>query len=190
MSDHDPARAQALLDLHGYVDRDGDGWREQPDGRPLVLRLAGTATLQDRTATRCGSAAWTRWACASSSTSSWPELLKKSRAGSLMMWGYSWSAVRPTAASSSPSPTAPTPPRPTTRASPAGLRPPVRAPARAARRPEREALMRQAKNLLVAYMPYKVHLHNVRIDLAQPWLQGYWRHPFMREHARYVDIAG
>ena len=28
-----PARApKALLDLHGYVDRDGDGWREQPDG--------------------------------------------------------------------------------------------------------------------------------------------------------------
>ena len=38
MSDYDPARAKALLDLYGYVDRDGDGWREQPDGRPLVLR--------------------------------------------------------------------------------------------------------------------------------------------------------
>jgi ABC-type transport system substrate-binding protein len=30
-------RAKALLDLYGYVDRDGDGWREQPDGQPLVL---------------------------------------------------------------------------------------------------------------------------------------------------------
>jgi hypothetical protein len=48
MSEYSPARAKALLDLHGYVDRDGDGWREQPDGRPLVLRMAGTSTLQDR----------------------------------------------------------------------------------------------------------------------------------------------
>ena len=37
MSDYDPARAKALLDLYGYVDRDGDGWRELPDGQPLVL---------------------------------------------------------------------------------------------------------------------------------------------------------
>jgi hypothetical protein len=29
---HDLPRAKALLDLYGYVDRDGDGWREQPDG--------------------------------------------------------------------------------------------------------------------------------------------------------------
>jgi len=31
------ANAQALLDLYGHVDRDGDGWRDQPDGAPLVL---------------------------------------------------------------------------------------------------------------------------------------------------------
>jgi ABC-type transport system substrate-binding protein len=38
MSEYSPAkRAKALLDLYGYVDRDGDGWREQPDGKPLVL---------------------------------------------------------------------------------------------------------------------------------------------------------
>ena len=40
MSDFDPARAKALLDAFGYVDRDGDGWREQPDGSPLVLEMA------------------------------------------------------------------------------------------------------------------------------------------------------
>ena len=40
MGDYNPARAKALLDLYGYVDRDGDGWREQPDGKPLVLEIA------------------------------------------------------------------------------------------------------------------------------------------------------
>ena len=32
-----PAAARALLDRFGYKDRDGDGYRERPDGTPLVL---------------------------------------------------------------------------------------------------------------------------------------------------------
>ncbi len=39
-SEYNPARAKALLDLYGYVDRNGDGWRERPDGSPLVLQSA------------------------------------------------------------------------------------------------------------------------------------------------------
>ena len=31
---------RALLDKFGYRDRNGDGFREAPDGRPLVLRFA------------------------------------------------------------------------------------------------------------------------------------------------------
>ncbi|HET9578530.1 MAG TPA: ABC transporter substrate-binding protein, partial [Usitatibacter sp.] len=37
--DPDVPRAKALLDMYGYVDRDGDGWREQPDGKPLVIHF-------------------------------------------------------------------------------------------------------------------------------------------------------
>jgi len=87
MSDFDPARAKALLDLYGYIDRNGEGWREQPDG------------------------------------------------------------------------------------------------------PEREAVMRQAKDTLVAQMPFKVHAHRIALDLVQPWTRHYWRHPFMRDIWRFVDIA-
>ncbi len=35
----DPAQANALLDEMGLTDSDGDGTRERPDGRPLVVRL-------------------------------------------------------------------------------------------------------------------------------------------------------
>ena len=38
-SEYDLAKARALLDLFGYVDRDGDGWRDLPDGRPLSVEL-------------------------------------------------------------------------------------------------------------------------------------------------------
>jgi ABC-type transport system substrate-binding protein len=37
LSPYDPATARALLDKFGYRDRDGDGFRELPDGRPLTL---------------------------------------------------------------------------------------------------------------------------------------------------------
>ena len=44
MSEYNPPRARALLELYGYVDRDGDGWREQPDGSPLVLEFTTEAS--------------------------------------------------------------------------------------------------------------------------------------------------
>ena len=48
--------------------------------------------------------------------------------------------------------------------------------------------MRRAKSLLVAYMPYKVHGHRLQAELTQPWTHGYWRHPFMRDVYRFVEI--
>jgi hypothetical protein len=53
--------------------------------------------------------------------------------------------------------------------------------------PERDAVMRQAKDLLVACMPFNVHVHNVYVDLVQPWTEGFWRQPFMRDSFRFVD---
>ena len=40
MSEFNLARAKALLDMYGYVDKDGDGWRDLPDGTPLLLDYA------------------------------------------------------------------------------------------------------------------------------------------------------
>jgi peptide/nickel transport system substrate-binding protein len=38
-TDHDPERANSLLDQMGLLDSDGDGVRERPDGEPLAIRL-------------------------------------------------------------------------------------------------------------------------------------------------------
>jgi ABC-type transport system substrate-binding protein len=40
LSPYDPSSARALLDKFGYRDRGGDGFRELPDGRPLVIHQA------------------------------------------------------------------------------------------------------------------------------------------------------
>jgi ABC-type transport system substrate-binding protein len=189
MSEHSPAKARALLDLYGYVDRNGDGWREQPDGQPLLLSMSCTSSQRDRRTNEL----WKRSLDAVGlrvefDISTWPELLKKSRAGTLMMWGYSWAAGSPDGGfflgiAYGPNASESNDPRfmwpafdrlfERQRALPDG--------------PEREALMRRAKNLLVAYMPFKVLVHNVLPDLVQPWTQGYWRHPFMRDIWRFID---
>jgi ABC-type transport system substrate-binding protein len=41
-ANYDPAGARALLDRFGYKDRDNDGYRELPDGRPLILKLSSS----------------------------------------------------------------------------------------------------------------------------------------------------
>jgi hypothetical protein len=48
--------------------------------------------------------------------------------------------------------------------------------------------MRQASRLLVAYMPYKAHVHRIFTDLTHPWVVGYHRNLFVREFWKYVDI--
>ena len=45
---YDPAGARALLDKFGYKDRDGDGYRETPDGKPLLITKANTPSAIDR----------------------------------------------------------------------------------------------------------------------------------------------
>ena len=44
----DPRGAKALLDKFGYIDRDKDGWRDLPDGKPLVLKLGTSPTALER----------------------------------------------------------------------------------------------------------------------------------------------
>jgi ABC-type transport system substrate-binding protein len=190
MSEYSPAKARALLDLYGYIDRDGDGWRETPDGKALTLRIASLADQRSRAANEF----WKRSLDAVGlrvefDISTWPELLKKSRAGSLMIWGYSWTAGSPDGGfflgiGYGPNAAEANDPRFSLPAFDRLYERQNRLPDG----PEREAVMRQAKNTLVAYMPFKVHLHRVANDLVQPWTHHFWRHPFMRDIWRFIDV--
>jgi ABC-type transport system substrate-binding protein len=189
MSDHSLAQAKALLDLHGYVDKNGDGWRDQPDGSPLVLQYATQPDQQSRQLIE----QWNRNMKAINikiefNAAKWPENLKSSRAGKLMMWGVGWSGG---------------PDSDTFLALGYG---PNKGQANHARfdlpafnklyeqqrgmpdGPERFAVMADAARLMVAYMPYKVHVHRIFTDIAQPWVVGYHRNIFVRDFWKYVDV--
>src|SRR6476659_7898273 len=47
-NEYNPAKAKALLDMFGYVDRDGDGYREMPDGSPLTLYRTSSPSSRDQ----------------------------------------------------------------------------------------------------------------------------------------------
>jgi len=190
MGDFDRARAKALLDLNGYVDRDGDGWRERPDGSPLLLEYATQPDDQSRQLI-------TQWKKNMDAigirivfkTAQWPENLKASRAGKLMMWGVAWSGNVPDgeqflriAQSTGKG-----------QANHARFDLPeydrlYDLQRRLPNGPERMQVMTEMKKLTVAYMPYKAHVHRIWTDLAQPWVLGYHRNVFLREWWRYVDI--
>ncbi len=190
MSDHSVARARALLDMHGYVDKNGDGWREQPDGQPLVLEYATSPDQQNRALNEL----WKRNMDALGiriefKIAKWPEHLKASRAGKLMMWGVGWNGAVPDGDTFLGLAYGPN--KGQSNHARFDL-PAYNALYERQRRlpdgPERLALMTEAQKLVVAYMPLKLHVHRVFTDLAHPWVRGYHRNIFVREFYKYVDV--
>jgi ABC-type transport system substrate-binding protein len=190
MSTTDRARSRALLDTFGYTDRDGDGWRELPDGSPLRLEMA---TQPDQLSRQLDEL-WKK----SMSTigvridfkpAKWPENLRNSRAGKLMMWRLGWSAAQPDGDTFLALGYGPN----KGQANHARFDLPAYNALYARQRqlPDgaaRDAAFHEAKKLFVAYAPYKLLGHRIETSVAHPWLVGFRRHPFMRDFWKYVDI--
>lgn len=190
VSEYDLAKAKALLDLHGYVDRDGDGWREQPDGSPLVLQWHTTpdqqARQRDELRRKDMSALGLR---VEFKAALWPENLRNARAGKLMIWNLGYSAAAPDGQPALDRGAA-------VHAGGANLsrfRDPrfdalyekMRAMPDG---PEREALFLEGKRLLAVYAPYRYHVHRILTDLAWPWVNGYRRQFYTNVFWQYIDI--
>jgi ABC-type transport system substrate-binding protein len=190
MSEYSTAKSRALLDLYGYVDRDGDGWRDLPDGSPLVLEVVNTPDALSRQFDEL----WKKNMDAVGvrvhfEHSKWPEQLKQARAGKLMMWTLGGTADAPDGQGSLARFHGP-------QAGGQNLarfkRPEMDAiyekMSELADGPERDALFLKAKLLAAAYMPYKFHVHRIANDVAHPWLQGYRRPVFWQGWYHMADI--
>jgi ABC-type transport system substrate-binding protein len=190
MGEYNPARAKALLDTFGYLDRDGDGWREQPDGKPLVLEMASEPDQLKRKFDEL----WKKNLTAVGlqlrfKPAQWPENLKAARAGKLMLWVLGSSAASPDGQGALGRLYGPQ----------AGSQNLARFKLAEFDRiyermrvlpdgPEREQLFLAAKRLAVAYMPYRFTAHRTEADMLQPWVTGYRRPLFWQEWWHLVDV--
>jgi ABC-type transport system substrate-binding protein len=190
MGDYDPARAKALLDLYGYKDVDGDGYRELPDGKPLVIKRS---TLPEQVY-REYDTLWKKNMDAVGirtvfSVQKFAESLKQARAGKLQVWSLANSAAGPDGQGA------------LQRFDSTQIGGQNLARFKNARMdeiykqlsslpdgPERLALFKEAKQISVAYMPYKGLGHRQSTDLWYPWVIGYKRPLVWQEWMHMVDI--
>jgi ABC-type transport system substrate-binding protein len=190
LAEYSPAKAKALLDTYGYVDRDGDGYREMPDGAKLVLEIGSTPDGQSKV----NDEVWRRSMDAIGlriefRKAKWPELLRESRSGKLMMWGLGWLAGDPDADTFYQILYGPNKGQSNhsrfdhpefnalfekAKVLPDGA--------------ERDALYAQMNRIAAAYAPLRPIVHRIGTSLWHPWLYGYQRHPVMRQFWKYLDI--
>ena len=187
---YDPAAARALLDRFGYVDRDGDGWRDLPDGKPLKLVMASTPATRDREVDEV----WQRSMKAIGVRmdfikQKWPDLLKMGKAGQLQMWRIGWinayaegdaffqllygGNIGQTNYSRFDLPQYNDLYR-RSRMLPDG--------------PQRNLLYRKMSELAAAYSPWDLNLYPIENTLVQPWVRGYKKNAYWSNPWMYLDV--
>ena len=191
-SEHDPVKAKALLDMYGYIDRDGDGYREMPDGSPLVLRYNSTPTDRDRQMDEL----WKRsmdeiGIRITVRKGKWPDLLKEAYAGKLMMWQLGSSFSAPDALRVLNDLYGPF----------AGMKGNItnfrlaefdRLYEKAEllpHSPERTLVFQEMAKLVAAYAPWRINTHRINTDIWYPYVIGFRRPQILVQNWwKYVDI--
>ena len=189
-NDYDVPKARALLDMFGYVDRDGDGWREQPDGSSLVINFYSTPTARDQQFDEL----WKRslddvGIKLNVVKRKWPDILKAARKAQVQFWQLGGSASAPDAN--------------TWLASLYGKNEEGNLAKFQLKAfdelyeqaqvmqdtPERTRLYQEMTKLVVAYAPWRVNTHRLRTDMWYPQVKGYKRSPILTYNFwKYIDI--
>ncbi len=195
-TEYNPAKAKALLDMYGYLDCDGDGYRDLPRDRPsepcrpFAVEYASAPTATQKPLDE-------NWKKNMDDIginmvfkkAKWPDLLKESKAAKLQMWGLGWSAAMPDADAFFVMLYGPNSGQANhSRFDNAEFN---RLYEKAKRLPdgaERNALYREMNRIFLVYSPWRLGTHRIYTDLSQPWTVGFRRHPVMRQWWKYVDI--
>ena len=187
---YDPAAARALLDKFGYVDRDKDGWRELPNGKPFTVVMASTPTGRDRERDELWKKNMTALGIRIDFLKQkWPDLLRMGRAGQLQMWPIGWintygegdafmqllysGNIGQSNYSRFALPEYDELYRKTKRL-PDGS--------------ERNALYRKMAELVAVYNPWDLGVYRIENTLVRPWVLGYKKHVNLEHEWKYLDI--
>jgi ABC-type transport system substrate-binding protein len=187
---YDPAAAKALLDKFGYKDRDGDGFREMPDGKPLILERwspPGSATREaDELWKKNMNAVGLRIEFKKDKV---PELRKMARTGKIPMRADGWNADYPDAENFMQLLYGPN----SGQVNYARFNLPefnklYEEAQRLPDSPERTALFSRMTQLVVAYAPWRLTINALEDTFAHPWALYYVPHPIRSQGWQYIDI--
>ncbi len=187
---YDLPTAKALLDKFGYRDRDGDGWRELPDGRPLSLTMGSSPSSRDRERDELWKKSMATLGIRIDFVKQkWPDLLKMGRAGKLQMWPVGWITTygegdafmqllysRNIGQSNY------------ARFVNVEYDELYRQSKRIPDGPERDALYRRMASILAAYNPWDLGVYVYQNTLVRPWVQGYKKHVYYEHAWKYYDV--
>ncbi|MGZ5073190.1 MAG: ABC transporter substrate-binding protein, partial [Usitatibacter sp.] len=185
------AKAKALLDMFGFVDRDGDGYRENPDGSPLSFDHASIPTVRERQRNEL----WKKSMddigvrVTFGKVEKLPELRKQAQLGKVQSFTYGWIADYPDgenflqlfwkASIGQTNYAMFDLPEYNALYERSKLLPDG---------PERNALYERMVKLILVYVPWNVETYKAQNIVMQPWLLNYKKHPFMHEPWRFLDV--
>jgi ABC-type transport system substrate-binding protein len=184
-------RRARCSDRFGYKDRDGDGYRETPDGKPRTLQKGATTDAEARSADEL----WKRNMDAigiriTFIKNKWTELSKMTEAGQMMMWGLGWISGIPDGDPFYSYLVS----RNIGTSNDARLRLPEydRLYEQAHALPDgpaRNAIYRKLNDIIANYAPWILADYPYRNDLTQPWLRGFKANAFQRWQWAYYDAG-
>lgn len=187
---YDPAAARALLDKFGFRDRDGDGYRELPDGKPLVIERWSPPILRERQIDEL----WKK----NMDTigirmvfrkDQLPELRKMARAGKIQMRGDGWNADYPDADNFMQLLYGPNIGQ--SNDSRFNLPEFNQLYERTRKLPdsaERTKIFDRMTELMLVYAPWKLTHHLIEDQMVHAWVVAYKPHPIRAEIWKYLDI--
>jgi len=183
--------AKALLDLYGYLDKNGDGWRDMPDGRPLTIEYKYRANENDA---RQSAALWVKNMAAvgikmTAKEVLFADLLKDRKVGKFQMSGLAWIADYPDAQNFLQLLYGPnTDISNDSRFKLAAYDQLYSAALKLPDGDERNRLYREMSRLIVAYAPWRFTLHRSFSHFINPWVKGYKKHPIYYTAFKYLDV--
>ncbi|MEO8345530.1 MAG: ABC transporter substrate-binding protein [Betaproteobacteria bacterium] len=182
--------AKSLLDKFGYIDRNGDGFRDLPDGKPLVLAMGSSPDGRGRQVEEMWQRSLTSLGIkVDFKKQKWPDLVKMARAGQLQMWtlgninvttdGYGFLGLL--------------------YGKHAGLSNLSRFDLPEYNKlydqsrgmpdtPERTQLFRKMAQLVTAYAPWNLEVYRYENIVVYPWVIGYKYNAFAAHPWMYYDI--
>jgi oligopeptide transport system substrate-binding protein len=189
--EYDPSRAKALLDMFGYLDKDGDGWRDMPDGRRIVLEYKYQANEQEK---REQASLWSKNLAAVgirmvATPVLFSDLIKDRKVGKFQISGIAWIADYPDAQNFLQLLYGPnTDISNDARFKLAEYDKIYTAALKLPDGPERNKLYREMNRVLATYAPWRYGVQRTMSHFLYPWVVGYKKHPILYTSFKYLDI--